>query len=203
MTSGAANTPPLYGLVLAGGRSRRMGTDKGVMQWHGCGQRYYVADLLKEFCKQTFISCRTEQLPEIDPAYETLPDAYDISGPLCGILSAFKKAPDAAWLVVACDLPLLDEATIHYLLLNRDANAMATTYKSPFDGLPEPLITIWEPGCIETLLAFSADGFSCPRKALIRNERRVKILEPVNADTLMNANTPDDAARVQSILGRG
>jgi molybdopterin-guanine dinucleotide biosynthesis protein A len=177
-----------------------MGTDKGLIAWHGREQRYYVADLLKEFCTDVFISCREEQLQEIDPAYKTLPDAYEITGPLCGILSAFKKAPAAAWLVVACDLPLLDTATIHHLLLQRDTGAIATTYKSPFDGLPEPLITVWEPKCVDTLLSFSADGFSCPRKALIRNEHRVKIIKPANADALMNANTPEDAARVKAIL---
>ncbi len=200
MTTGAASTPPVYGLVLAGGKSKRMGTDKGLIPWHGREQRYYVADLLKEFCTDVFISCRAEQLQEIDPAYNTLVDAYDISGPLCGILSAFKKQPNAAWLVVACDLPLLDTATIQHLLLQRNTSAMATTFKSPFDDLPEPLITIWEPRCMETLLSFSADGFSCPRKALIRNEERVKIIDPANADALMNANTPEDAERVKAIL---
>jgi molybdopterin-guanine dinucleotide biosynthesis protein A len=42
--------PLLNGLVLAGGKSRRMGTDKGVMQWHGKEQRYYMADLLQNLC---------------------------------------------------------------------------------------------------------------------------------------------------------
>ena len=77
---------------------------------------------------------------------------------------------------------------------------MATTFKSPFDGLPEPLITIWEPSSFERLQTHIADGFTCPRKALIRNDSLVKLLIPPNPDALMNANTPRDAEKVKEII---
>lgn len=192
--------PPLYGLVLAGGKSMRMGYDKSVIQWHGMEQRYYMADLLKNVCEDVFISCRAEQQNEIDKNYKTLVDNYEGAGPLIGILSAFKTKPDVAWLVTACDLPLLDLPTLQYLIQNRDASCIATTFKSPFDGLPEPLITIWEPSSYERLQAHISDGYTCPRKALLKNETNVKILTPPNPDALMNANTPDDAERVKEII---
>ena len=192
--------PTLYGLVLAGGRSVRMGNDKGLMAWHGKEQRYYMADLLRAFCKDVFISCRPEQEPEISSAYKTLPDNYEGAGPAVGILTAFKSKPDAAWLVVACDLPLLDEQALKYLVSHRETAGIATTFKSPFDGLPEPLITIWEPAGFEVLKAHIADGYSCPRKALIRNEARVNLLISPNPEALMNANTPEDAGKVKEII---
>lgn len=192
--------PILNGLVLAGGQSKRMGADKGTMQWHGKEQRYYMADLLKNVCEEVYISCREEQQKEIDNTYNTLPDTFEGAGPLAGILSAMKKELGKAWLVVACDLPLLDINTLQFLVQNRDASAIATTFRSPFDGLPEPLITIWEPASYNVLLAHISDGFSCPRKALIRNTDKVKVLQPPDPDTLMNANTPEDAQRVKEIL---
>ncbi len=192
--------PALYGLVLAGGRSVRMGNDKSVMQWHGREQRYYMADLLRGVCEDVFISCRQEQQADIDDGYNTLVDNYPGAGPLIGILSAFRSVPQVAWLVTACDLPLLDMETLRYLVQHRDAAAMATTFKSPFDGLPEPLITIWEPSAYPRLEAHIADGFSCPRKALIRNEANVRILTPSDAGKLTNANTPEDAQKVKEIL---
>ncbi len=190
----------LYGLVLAGGMSVRMGSDKGLINWHGKEQRYYIADLLAGFCSEVFISCRAEQLPDISMEHKTLVDNYEGAGPAVGILSAFKSMPDAAWLVVACDLPLLDKQTIDFLINNRDTSCIASTFKSPFDGLPEPLITIWEPASFEVLKAHVADGYSCPRKALIRNEARVNLLMPPNPEALMNANTPEDAERVKEII---
>ena len=188
------------GLVLAGGKSIRMGTDKGRILWHGQEQRYYVADLLRAQLPHVFISCRPEQQTEIDPSYTVIPDSVTGAGPLIAILSAFAAYPDRAWLVVACDLPLLDKATIQYLLHNRDETKIATTFQSPFDGLPEPLITIWEPSSLPVLRLFFAENFNCPRKALIRNLENVKVLLPPNPDALLNANTPDDTEKVRAII---
>ena len=192
--------PLLYGLVLAGGKSVRMGHDKSIIKWHGAEQRYYMADLLKSFCAKVFISCRAEQQNEIDAGYQIIPDSYTGSGPMTGILSAFKAHPGAAWLVTACDLPLLDQPTLEYLILHRNTKALATTFESPFDQLPEPLITIWEPASYEVLLSFLADGMTCPRKVLTRNSERVTMLKAPNPDALMNANTPEDAAKVKALI---
>ena len=194
--------PELYGLVLAGGKSMRMGHDKSIIMWHGTQQRYYMADMLTGICKDVFISCRAEQVSEIDPSYQVLPDSYTGSGPLSGILSAFRAYSGTAWLVTACDLPLLDLYTLQYLISNRDTNSIATTFESPFDGHPEPLITIWEPKSYEILFSFLAEGITCPRKVLIRNNERVRLLKAPNPDALMNANTPEDAEKVKQLLAR-
>lgn len=188
----------LNGLVLAGGKSLRMGHDKGLINWQGKEQRYYIADLMQNFCDEVYISCRTEQQDEIDSEYRTITDSVEGKGPIVGILSALEKNPDAAWLVIACDLPLIDEATIKYLIENRDTDKIATTYKSPHDGLPEPLITIWEPKSIDALHSFRAQGYNCPRKVLINSDTH--IIEPKNKQALINANTPEDAEQVKTIL---
>lgn len=190
----------LHGAVLAGGRSQRMGQDKGAMFWHGVAQREYMAALLSKFCDEVFISCRDEQ-QVVGSAYTLLPDAYENMGPLGAILTAFKRDPEAAWLIVACDLPLLDESALQYLVEQRNENAIATTYESPYDGLPEPLITIWEPAAYPYLLGAIEEGFKCPRKALIRSEN-VAILRATDPDALMNTNTPEDAEKVRDILSK-
>jgi molybdopterin-guanine dinucleotide biosynthesis protein A len=116
------------------------------------------------------------------------------------ILTALTAHPEKAWLVVACDLPLLDLETLRYLVQHRDAHSIATTFESPFDGLPEPLITIWEPTSCAILQEHLSASFTCPRKAQIRNSERVKILQPPNPNKLMNANTPEDAEKVREII---
>lgn len=199
ISNGDNKIPPLYGLVLAGGKSVRMGFDKSSIKWHGVEQRYYMADLLSNVCEDIFISCRPEQQSKIEK-YKTIADNFEGAGPLIGILSAFKANPNVAWLVTACDLPLLDLQTLQYLIQNRDTACIATTFKSPFDSLPEPLITIWEPSSYERLQTHITDGYTCPRKALLRNEANVKILIPPYPDALMNANTPDDAEKVKEII---
>ena len=192
--------PPLNGLVLAGGKSVRMGYDKGAIKWHGKEQRYYMAGLLKDICDEVFISCRAEQQNGIDPNYKVLADTYTGVGPYGAILTALKAQPDKAWLVTACDLPLLDLATLQYLVQHRDTTAIATTFESPFDSLPEPLITIWEPASFSVLLASLSEGLTCPRKVLIKNKEQVKILMPPDPNALMNANTTEDAQKVKAFL---
>ena len=189
----------INGLVLVGGKSLRMGIDKSTMLWHGIEQRYYVANMLSAFCDEVFISCRTEQATQITN-YPTIPDTYKGLGPYGAILSAFKSYPDKTWLVVACDLPLLDTETLQQLISNRDAGKIATTFESPYDGLPEPLITIWEPQSHEILLSYIPEGYKCPRKALRNNIDDVKIIKALNPDALMNTNTQEDAEKVKQIL---
>nr|WP_255531100.1 NTP transferase domain-containing protein [Pontibacter sp. FD36] len=190
--------PKLKGLVLAGGQSLRMGQDKGAMQWHGKEQRYYMADLMREMCQEVYISCRAEQETDLDANYNTLPDTFTGLGPYGAILSAFREDPDAAWLVVACDLPLLDAATLQHLVEKRDTSVNATTYVSPQDGFPEPLIAIWEPKSYPVLLSFLAQGYTCPRKVLRNSE--IHLIEAAHADTLRNVNTPEELEQVQLLL---
>ena len=50
-----------------------------------------------------------------------------------------------AWLVLACDLPFLDRATLQHLIAQRASARLATAYRSSSDGQPEPLCAIFEP----------------------------------------------------------
>ncbi|MCB0653402.1 MAG: NTP transferase domain-containing protein [Saprospiraceae bacterium] len=192
--------PKVYGLVLAGGKSTRMGQDKGLIDYHGKPQREFAADLLKPYCEQVFISCREDQLHEIDSAYELLPDTFTGLGPYGAILSAFRAYPDHAWLVIACDLPLLNQETIAFLLKNRNESKTASAFISPVNQFPEPLIAIWEPKAYPVLFQFLAQGYSCPRKVLINSD--VKLLNVPDEKTLINVNEKADLEKISTHLSR-
>lgn len=181
---------PLYGLVLAGGRSTRMGQDKSLINFHGKPQREHIADLLSQWCSKIFISCRGDQVEEIGGQYSPIPDTFLGLGPYGAILSAFREHPDAAWLVVACDLPHMDEATLEQLVAQRNTSKIATTFKSPFDQFPEPLVTIWEPRSYPILLQFMGQGYTCPRKVLLNSP--IELLVAENTEALENVNKPDE-----------
>jgi len=190
--------PPLSGLVLVGGKSRRMGRDKGKINYHGAPQREYVHAMLSGLCDPAFLSCRPEQ--NADPDLFGMPmifDTFSGLGPFGAILSAFRKNPNTAWLVVACDLPLLDEATLKYLINNRNPSKLATAFHSPDNAFPEPLITIWEPRSYPVLLSFLAQGYSCPRKVLINSD--VALLTAPDTRTLTNVNSPADLEKIKAV----
>lgn len=190
--------PPIYGLVLAGGESRRMGQDKGLLNYHGKSQREYMADLLSAVCEKTFISGQAGQL--IESSYSIIQDAFLNLGPYGAILSAFRQFPNVAWLVVACDLPLLDAPALQQLIQNRNPSKIATAFQSATEPFPEPLIAIWEPKSYPVLLQFLGQGFSCPRKVLINSD--IELLQAENPDALINVNEPEEAKIVFQLLKR-
>lgn len=198
MVAKVSKLPVLNGLVLTGGKSRRMGKPKDKINWHGKEQRYHVADLLAPFCDKVYISCRQEQLLDMDPDYLFLSDALSDIGPLAGVLSAFKTDPDTAWIVVACDLPFIDIESLEFLVKYRNADKIATTYNNPSDLLPEPLITIWEPKSYPILSGCLVNGNTSLRKILINND--TFMIQPLKPDTLLNVNTPEDLLKVLEIL---
>ncbi|MEL6655368.1 MAG: NTP transferase domain-containing protein [Bacteroidota bacterium] len=188
---------PLYGLVLAGGKSQRMGEDKGLIDYHGLPQREYLAQQLAGVCQKVFYSLRPDQ--EAPASGEVIRDSIIGLGPFGAILSAFREYPDAAWLVVACDLPLLDREGLQTLAQKRNPSKLATAFHNPATGRPDPLVTIWEPRAYTVLLQFLAQGYSCPRKVLINSA--VEVLQPENAQILLNANSPEERKQVLRELG--
>ena len=190
--------PVLNGLVLTGGKSVRMGFDKAQVNVYGKEQRYYMADLLKNYCSEVFISCRADQKAELLADYNVIEDTFTGLGPYGAILSAFRQNPDQALLVVACDLLLLDKTTLDYLVSHRHVASLGTAFINEFDNFPEPLITIWEPKAYPVLLAFLAQGYSCPRKVLINSS--VTLLNAPNPKALSNVNTPNDMELIKREL---
>ncbi|MDZ7878901.1 MAG: NTP transferase domain-containing protein [Saprospiraceae bacterium] len=196
------NKPPIKSLILVGGKSQRMGMNKATLQYHGKPQTEILIDILRGLDTAPYMSCRKEQAVDfiMDLAAENVPiitDTFLELGPFGAILSAFRHDPNAAWLVVACDLPLLDTETLDYLIKNRNLSAVATAFRSPSskEGFPEPLITIWEPRAYPILLSFLAQGMSCPRKVLINSDSH--LLDAPNPDALSNVNTPEEKAEIE------
>lgn len=191
-----SNIPPmLKALVLAGGRSTRMGQDKGLIQWHGKPQREYLADLLEEMGLDTYISCRPDQAQELS-GYKLIIDQISDQGPLGAIYSAFHDHPNAAWLVIACDMPLLDRQTIEYLIKNRESAMPATAYRAPAfdDDSPDPLLAIWEPRMRNIVVQRIHEKKRCARKTLAISG--VHLLKPPKPEILSNVNTPEELAAV-------
>ncbi|HNR21552.1 MAG TPA: NTP transferase domain-containing protein [Steroidobacteraceae bacterium] len=178
---------PLHGLVLTGGRSTRMKRDKAALAYHGETQLEHAWRLLAPHVARRFVSVRADQRHDpLRAGYPQIIDSIADAGPAAGILAAFEAHPDAAWLVLACDLPHLDARTLGHLVAQRDPTRPATAYRSAHDGLPEPLCAIWEPASRAPLTAALAAGRSCPRKFLINAD--TKLLDPLVPHALDNVN---------------
>jgi molybdopterin-guanine dinucleotide biosynthesis protein A len=108
-------------------------------------------------------------------------------------------APQAAWLVIACDMPALDAATLQLLIDGRDSHSPATALASGPRGEPEPLCAIYEPA---TLAAFHAQviagGTVSPRDWLAAG--RARLLRVADETVLASANTRGELATLREQL---
>jgi molybdopterin-guanine dinucleotide biosynthesis protein A len=192
------NVPPLKGLVLAGGKSTRMNQDKSLIDYHGKSQRIHMYDMLTQICNSGYIAIRSEQSNECDNVVNVIADKFIGLGPYGAILSAFQMDPNAAWLITACDQPLLDKKTLDLLISKRNSSKFATAFYNPETDFPEPLITIWEPRAYARLLYFLSLGYSCPRKVLINSD--IELVKLDNPSVLKNANTPQEYEELKAQL---
>ena len=177
---------PIQGLVLAGGKSQRMGQDKTQIKYHGKTQLAHVVELLESNLLQTYVSLADEQ----DLAdHQVIQDKFVGLGVFGAICSAFMKDPNKAWFVLATDLPFIDDELIKKLLKHRNPSKIATAVKGKTKEFVEPIITIYEPKAYPVLLNYLSQGYSCPRKALINSD--VEIIE-VDDRIIRNVNTPEE-----------
>ncbi|MBX2962557.1 MAG: molybdenum cofactor guanylyltransferase [Cyclobacteriaceae bacterium] len=175
----------INGLILAGGKSSRMGTDKALIDYHGKPQREYLFDLLSKYCAQVYLSCK--EAAHVPPQLNPLPDHYDLNTPLNGILSAFNFNPATAWLTVPVDMPLIDAETIKYLIDHRNPEKIATCFWDSTGKLPEPLLALWETSANNLLSDYYTNsGFSI---------REFLCHHPVN---MVTATTPNWLKNINS-----
>ena len=198
-----APVPPLYGLVLAGGRSRRFGRDKAGIEVDGQDLLARSVGLLQAVCTEVYVSVREDQAAErLRSRFRVITDITGNIGPAAGLLSAHAAFPDVAWFVIACDLPLLTPAAVGALAEVRRADRDATGYRNPRHGFAEPLCAIWEPA---TLAAFqrrlAAQELDSPRDMLA--QVRTELIAAPEARLLENLNTADDYERLGLGAGSG
>jgi len=189
--------PDVFGLVLVGGHSTRMGRDKAALQYGDKPQAVAAFELVARGCSRTFLSCRRDQSPP--HGLPGIHDVVDNIGPMGGIVSAFAAHPDKAWLVVACDLPFLTEATLRALMSRRDPARPATAFRSAYDGKPEPLCAIYEPSIADRLRERVARDEVCPRRALA--ELNALLLDLPDRRALDNVNHPGEYEEARKALG--
>lgn len=165
-----------------------MGTDKGLIQYHGVPQRQFIFELLSAFCDRVFVSCKEgQQVPaELNPLVDTL----EMESPLNGIVSAFRQNHEVAWITVPVDMPNINKESIDQVLASRDEASFATCFFDSSGKRPEPLFTVWEKKCYPALEKFVAGGGISPRIFLETHPH--KALHVTDSFILKNVNSRTD-----------
>jgi molybdopterin-guanine dinucleotide biosynthesis protein A len=190
--------PTVFGLVLAGGHSRRFGRDKAAEQFRGSALLDRAVAALAGILDEVFVSVRVDQTADdLRARYALIVDRDEGLGPAGGILSAHARFPDVAWLVLACDLPNISATAVTALLRARRPGKAATSYQAADGGGAEPLCAIYEPDTLARFrLSTESGGDLSPRNFLADQE--VELVAAPSAHLLSNVNTPEELSRLKT-----
>lgn len=149
--------PPVWGCVLVGGKSRRMGRAKHLIRRNGATWVERAVEVLSSKVAQVVISGEGV-LPSSLSHLQRVKDAEGLAGPLAGILALLRWRSDVAWLVVACDLPLMNEAALQWLLDQRGIGRRAILPDLEGRGRVEPLLAYYDFRCRGAVESIAAQG---------------------------------------------
>ncbi len=136
----------ITGVVLAGGKSQRMKTDKALIQFNDKTLLENQVDLLSSVFKTVFVSANTQEYSFVDkPIIE---DEFKDIGPIGGILSVLKKVETEYAFVLSVDIPMVNKELISFLINeNKDFDIVMPVFKENY----EPTCAIYSKNCIKII----------------------------------------------------
>jgi molybdenum cofactor guanylyltransferase len=190
----------LLGLVVCGGLSSRMGTDKGMLNYHGQPQQYHLYELLSGLCDKVYISCNAEQSGSIQPRYQVIIDSekYREIGPMGALLSAFEKHDTAALLVAGCDYPFIRENDLRLLENEANGTEFAVTYYNYVEKIREPLLGVYKSTCYDILRNFYELGDYSLNHFL--KTVQAKTIIPENIQVIKSVDNMEEYQKALSLL---
>ncbi len=130
---------PVWGCVLIGGKSQRMGRPKHLIERKTKTWLEHAVDTLTPFVDQVVLSGEGS-IPASLHGLPRLPDASGLAGPMAGILAVMRWQPAVSWLVMACDLPCVEPESLQWLLEQRGPGIDAIMPDLEGTGRIEPLL---------------------------------------------------------------
>ena len=173
------------GIIICGGQSSRMGSDKSLLFWNGVPFYKHIEKILSKHCDQVFISCNESQKSNYD--LPVIVDNYEQIGPMAGVLTSLESFPNCPIFTFPCDMPFIDQGII---------KKMIGGYNNTFDGVfikdskgqIEPLLAIFNPNIYSKLLRWYNSGNYSLNQFIKTLDDACYVA--VNEDHLINLNTP-------------
>jgi molybdopterin-guanine dinucleotide biosynthesis protein A len=211
---------PVAGVVLAGGRSSRMGTPKAALEWHGSTLLRQVTGVVRRAVEGPVVVVRApgQDLPDLDPEVLVHEDPEEGRGPMQGLAVGLAAAAPHADVAFACstDLPFLHSAFVTAVLRGFDVDEGRTSDESRTDvvlpfvrGYRQPLAAGYRTDLAPRINALLEQGRLRPAhlfeecnvrqmdESALLADRRLAAADPA-LDSVVNVNAPDDYTEARS-----
>ncbi|KAB1069169.1 molybdenum cofactor guanylyltransferase [Tamlana haliotis] len=183
----------ITGIILSGGKSSRMGSDKGFLNLNGKPFVQYSIDALEPLVSEIIIVSDHSEYDKF--GYRRITDSIKNAGPVAGISAGLEASKTTFNLVLSCDIPLITTEVLEKLIQNTNNKHDIIQIES--QGKSMPLIALYKKSC-----------GSIFRKLVEENERRLRVavntckvknvvLESKDEKTTMNVNTQEELKQLK------
>ena len=186
----------LTGLVVCGGKSARMGSDKSLLTYYKKPQRYHLYDMLSNFCSSVFISCSKDQAADSDLPYIYDAESFADKGPAASLMSAFSIYPGNNFLIVGCDYPFIKNTDLSEFLNYFSSSSLAAAFYNETENLYEPLLGFYSAGSY-SLLRYMFEEEQYSLQYFLKSVNAGKYI-PSGTDVLISADTPEAFEKARS-----
>jgi molybdopterin-guanine dinucleotide biosynthesis protein A len=184
----------ITGVILAGGKSSRMGTDKGFLKLNGKLFIEHIIAALTPFVSEIII---VSNHPEYDNfKLKRVPDFVENAGPLAGVYSGLLASKTENNLVLSCDIPLINSEILAELV--RQIDDVSEIIQIESNGKTMPLISVYNKSCETVFSSLLNQGERRLRFAV--NQCKVKniLLNKEQEKRVSNINTPEQLKEIRN-----
>lgn len=178
------------GIILAGGKSTRMGQDKAFMQWNGKSFLQHVIDAALPVCDAILLSGDQPELQKF--GFTIVNDLRDGEGPVTALAGCFRQVKTDVALVLSCDVPQIRTADLELLIKNHQPENDVTLYT--YQDRQMPLVAVYGRSCF----SFFEEAFQNRQRKLFDVLSKLKVQEVAftGEQGLQNINTTKDFAEI-------
>lgn len=184
----------ITGIILAGGKSSRMGTDKGFLLLNDKPFVQYSIDALKPLVSKIMIVSDNTDYDVF--GLKRIDDNTKNAGPVAGICSGLHASSTEYNLILSCDIPLINSEILQKLIDNIDDDSQIIQVKS--QGKSMPLIAIYKKDVANTFNALLKNNERRLRVAIKNCKSKNIILEKEHEFSTMNVNTQNELKAVKN-----
>lgn len=187
------NKTNITGIILAGGKSSRMGTDKGFLMLNNKPFVQYSIDALQPLVSEILIVSDNTDYDVF--RLKRINDMTKNAGPVAGICSGLEASSTEYNLILSCDIPLITSEILQKLIDNIDDDSQIIQAES--QGKSMPLIALYKKDVANTFDAFLKNDERRLRVAIKRCISKNIILEKEHEFSTMNVNTQNELKSVK------
>lgn len=178
----------ITGIILAGGKSTRMGTDKGFLLLNEKPFVQYSIDALKPLVSEIIIVSDNSNYDNFK--YKRICDTQKNAGPVSGILSGLEASSTAYNIILSCDIPLINTKILKKLIDNIDIHSEIVQIES--QGKTMPLIALYKKSIKNKFCKFLQNDERRLRNVVSACKTKNIVLDKTQHLATMNVNTPNE-----------